>query len=65
MRLQIERDLLVGSPVGQAVAITSVTPAGERGSPPGLRDWAFGVGLLVVMMLDLGLAALERVRGRR
>jgi hypothetical protein len=65
MRLQIERDLLVGSPVGEDFATTSVTPAGERGSPPGLRDWAIAAGLMVVLALDLGLAALERVRGRR
>ena len=65
MRLQIERDLLIGVPVGQAFGTTKGTPLLDRRSPPGRLDRVFGAALLLVMALDLGLAALERVHDRR
>lgn len=65
MRLQIERDLLIGVPVGQAFGTTKGTPLLDRRSPPGRLDRVFAAALLLVMALDLGLAALERVHDRR
>jgi hypothetical protein len=68
MRLQVERDLLTGSRVGQAFpggASRAAAAIPEAGRRAGMAEWAIGLGALALTAIDIGLAALERVRDRR
>ena len=64
MRLQVERDLLIGADVGETFAgdmRVATTPAPSR---PGLTEWAVAAAIAVAITADLGLAVWDRV-GRR
>jgi hypothetical protein len=64
MRLQVERDLRIGSPVGEAA------PGAPQPSPrpPAPRvagaEYAVAGGLAALVVIDLGLAALDRLQHR-
>jgi hypothetical protein len=65
VRLQIERDLLVGSRVGEAFPGARPRPAVVAN--PGGSAWssAFGAAAVVLVAIDAGLVVMDRIRPRR
>jgi hypothetical protein len=66
MRLQVERDLLVGHRVGDDFPGAEAPPAGAPVKAPE-PAWApvFGLGALVLVLIDVIVAILDRVRPPR
>jgi hypothetical protein len=65
MRLQVERDLLAGSRVGEAFPGGRPRPAVVADTGPSRWASALGAAGIVLVGLDVGLAAMERIRPPR
>ncbi|HVA84887.1 MAG TPA: hypothetical protein VNF73_01080 [Candidatus Saccharimonadales bacterium] len=65
MRLQVERDLLIGAEVGETFAGGVTQLVTLTSARPGFADWAMAATVAAAVTLDLGLAVWERARAAR
>jgi hypothetical protein len=64
MRLQVERDLLIGADVGETFAGDMRVATPPAPSRPRLTEWAVAAAIAVAITADLGLAVWDRVERR-
>jgi hypothetical protein len=66
MRLQVERDLLIGADVGETFVEGVPASGATSAARPRPVDWVIAAVVLTALGVDLGLALIERFgRSRR